>query len=325
MRQSSKTFPHQQTGLFGVSSTVPRGGLSNRLHCGVLCQCGLENLVLQVQSTDAFVPAERVFSAGVGLIGGGDLTANRSLAVDFASEAEAVAGASTVKAVSPSTAKALVTAQITGLADGAPAALDTLNELAAALGDDPNFAATVTTQLAAKASAARLIGAGTGLTGGGDLTADRTLSVNIASQAEAEAGVSNTKVMTPLRVAEAIGALVVADHYESTWQTVTPGATLTLPHALAGVVSTTPMGVECWIKCVSADGTFTVGTVTSVPFGSHGDANSTGVGVRWDDTNVYVDFGVTNPGIFQLLEPDNTRLNATASRWEFKVRATKNG
>jgi hypothetical protein len=33
------------------------------------------------------------------------------------------------------------------IVDAAPAALDTLNELAAALGDDPNFSATVTTSL----------------------------------------------------------------------------------------------------------------------------------------------------------------------------------
>jgi hypothetical protein len=38
-----------------------------------------------------------------------------------------------------------------GLINGAPGALDTLNELAAALGDDANFAATVTNSLAAKA------------------------------------------------------------------------------------------------------------------------------------------------------------------------------
>jgi hypothetical protein len=38
-----------------------------------------------------------------------------------------------------------VNAQISGLIDGAPEALDTLKELAAALGDDENFATTVTT------------------------------------------------------------------------------------------------------------------------------------------------------------------------------------
>jgi hypothetical protein len=42
-----------------------------------------------------------------------------------------------------------VNALITAVIDGAPGALDTLNELAAALGDDPNFAATLTTQLGA--------------------------------------------------------------------------------------------------------------------------------------------------------------------------------
>lgn len=45
-------------------------------------------------------------------------------------------------------------AQIQAVIGAAPGALDTLNELAAALGDDPNFATTMTTQLALKANAA---------------------------------------------------------------------------------------------------------------------------------------------------------------------------
>lgn len=40
---------------------------------------------------------------------------------------------------------------IANLIDTAPATLDTLNELAAALGDDPNFATTITTELSLKA------------------------------------------------------------------------------------------------------------------------------------------------------------------------------
>lgn len=40
-----------------------------------------------------------------------------------------------------------VTSAINALVDGAPAALDTLNELAASLGDDASFATTVTTAL----------------------------------------------------------------------------------------------------------------------------------------------------------------------------------
>jgi hypothetical protein len=42
---------------------------------------------------------------------------------------------------------------VASLVDTAPAALDTLNELAAALGDDPNFATTVSNQIGAKANA----------------------------------------------------------------------------------------------------------------------------------------------------------------------------
>lgn len=44
-------------------------------------------------------------------------------------------------------------------------------------------------------------------TGGGDLSADRTINVPAASQAEAIAGVENTKATTSLRVAQAIAAL----------------------------------------------------------------------------------------------------------------------
>jgi hypothetical protein len=45
-----------------------------------------------------------------------------------------------------------VGAAVSALVDSAPASLDTLNELAAALNDDENFATTVTTALSGKAN-----------------------------------------------------------------------------------------------------------------------------------------------------------------------------
>ncbi|MEE3636353.1 hypothetical protein UIA24_19170, partial [Pseudomonas sp. AL 58] len=45
---------------------------------------------------------------------------------------------------------AFVRAALAALVDSSPAALDTLNELAAAIGDDPNFAVTMTNALAGK-------------------------------------------------------------------------------------------------------------------------------------------------------------------------------
>jgi hypothetical protein len=71
---------------------------------------------------------------------------------------------------------------------------------------------TSTTQLATTAyvvgqnytKQTRTVFAGTGLTGGGDLSANRTIAADVATQAEAEAGTSSTKLMTPERVAQAI-------------------------------------------------------------------------------------------------------------------------
>lgn len=62
--------------------------------------------------------------------------------------------------------------------------------------------------LDAKVPTSRTISTGTGLTGGGSLSANRTISANVATQAEAEAGTSSTKLMTPQRTAQAIAALV---------------------------------------------------------------------------------------------------------------------
>ena len=45
-----------------------------------------------------------------------------------------------------------VAAEVAGIVDSAPAALDTLNELAAALGDDANFSTTVSTQIGLRAT-----------------------------------------------------------------------------------------------------------------------------------------------------------------------------
>ena len=52
------------------------------------------------------------------------------------------------------TNKAYVDSAVAGLVDSSPEALDTLNELAAALGDDANFSTTVTNELATKATTA---------------------------------------------------------------------------------------------------------------------------------------------------------------------------
>ena len=60
-------------------------------------------------------------------------------------------GTNTTQAASTAFVVAEIAAKIADLVDSSPGTLDTLNELAAALGDDPNFATTMTNALAAKA------------------------------------------------------------------------------------------------------------------------------------------------------------------------------
>lgn len=62
----------------------------------------------------------------------------------------AAPGTNTQQIATMAALQAAITALTTTLVDAAPGTLDTLNELAAALGDDPNFATTIAAQIAAK-------------------------------------------------------------------------------------------------------------------------------------------------------------------------------
>ncbi len=66
---------------------------------------------------------------------------------------------------------------IDNVIDGAPGTLDTLNEIAAAIADDTNYATTLTSSLATKTDKVTTLTAGTGLTGGGDLSQSRTFNL----------------------------------------------------------------------------------------------------------------------------------------------------
>lgn len=84
---------------------------------------------------------------------------------------------------------AYVMAALAALVDSSPAALDTLNELAAALGDDPNFATTMSNALGLKAP----------------LASPALTGTPTAPTASAEA--NNTQIATTAFVAAAIAAL----------------------------------------------------------------------------------------------------------------------
>lgn len=137
----------------------------------------------------------------------------------------AFTGVPTVPTAAPGTdtgqaaSTAFVRAAIAALVDSSPGALDTLNELAAALGDDPNFSTTVLTAIGLKADAAATTAAlalkadaattvtGAGLaSGGGDLSANRVVTVTKATDAEHEARVRDDVAATPKGVGLALAA-----------------------------------------------------------------------------------------------------------------------
>ena len=78
-----------------------------------------------------------------------DVTINGTLNMDAATTAT-ITNLSTPVASGDAASKGYVDTQVANLVDSAPGTLDTLNELAAALGDDPNFSTTITTSIATK-------------------------------------------------------------------------------------------------------------------------------------------------------------------------------
>ena len=115
---------------------------------------------------DPIVGESRLINSGTGITGGGDLSADRTLAIDIASEAEAQTGTDNTKVITPLRAH-----------DAASTVLG-----------------------------ARTINTSVGITGGGALSSDLTLDIDTASLSEAQTGTDNTKVMTPLRTAQSITA-----------------------------------------------------------------------------------------------------------------------
>jgi hypothetical protein len=118
-------------------------------------------------------------SAGTGLSGGGQLNANRTLNIDFKDE-DNMASNSASHAATQQSIKAYVDAEVAGIVNSAPAALDTLDELAAALGDDANFATTTSTSLGNRL---RVDTASQGLTGTQQANAITNLGIT-ATKAE---------------------------------------------------------------------------------------------------------------------------------------------
>lgn len=127
-----------------------------------------------------------------------------------------------------STANAYTDQEVAALVDSSPGTLDTLNELAAALGDDPNFASTVSANIGTRALKTTTVSAGTGLTGGGDLSANRT--INLANTSVV-AGSYGSSSQVPVITVDAQGRITSAS------STAVAGVSSTAYNTLTGVLT----------------------------------------------------------------------------------------
>ena len=82
--------------------------------------------------------------------------------------------------------RSYVDAEVAALVDSAPETLDTLNELAAALGDDANFVTTLTTNLGQK------LGSTATVTLAGDVTGTASFSANAVTVTTTDTNLANT-------------------------------------------------------------------------------------------------------------------------------------
>lgn len=162
------------------------------------------------------------------------------------------------------TVAAQVAGAITGLSDGAPGTLDTLNELAAALGDDPSFATTIATALGnrVRGDAAQAWSAGQKAQARANIAAQADLGFTPVRQGTSDvityqwnaANNSVSIVINATYVGEMATQNFVAANYLSK-----SGGTIVGSLQVQGVgaqISWHYPGIRIWYQDVTADGTF---------------------------------------------------------------------
>jgi hypothetical protein len=141
---------------------------------------------------------------------------------------------------------------------------------------------------------------GTGLTALG--SASQLLRTNAAANA--------LEYFTP-------AATLFTVSFASTAQTITQNGSLTIAHSLG----TKPILVFAYIKCTSADANYSVGDEVYVPIHLGATANSSGISLRRDSTNLLVRFP-NSSSIFAITDLSTGALSAAdIAKWQLYLLA----
>lgn len=128
-------------------------------------------------------------------------------------------------------------------------------------------------------------------------------TADFASQAQAQAGTDNTKLMTPLRVAEAIIAQAMTPGFTSAETTLSRDGRWTFAHGLGAV----PSRVQMNLRCISADLNFSTNDVLYYYPGNYDINSGHGVQISADATNVYL-------GVYYVYARNKT-TGTTSTAW----------
>lgn len=253
---------------------------------------------------DSKVPSTRT-------VNGKALSANITLS---ASDVGALPSTTQIPSIDGLATETYVDNKVAGIVDSAPATLDTLNELAAALGDDPNFATTVATQIGTKVDKVD----GKGLSTNDYTTTEKTKLSGIAEGAEVNQNAFSNIV---------VGSTTVAADSKTDTLTLVAGTNVTL----------TPDATNDKITIESKDTVYTHPSYTAKSSGlykitvnstGHVSATAavaksdiTGLGIPAQDTT-YSDATTSASGL--MSSDDKTKLNGIATGAEVNQNAFSN-
>ena len=157
-----------------------------------------------------------------GTLSGQTITSG-TLGSDLAAGTNTITGLGSPTASTDAATKGYVDTAVANVVDAAPAALDTLNELAAALGDDANFSTTMTNSLAGKVNDT-----------GDTMTGDLTMS----------SGATVTGVPTPVQSSDATPKGYIDTLYGTTASAATSAANAATSEANAATSETNAAASE---------------------------------------------------------------------------------